>query len=219
MKSRLFFLMPAVFFTTYLFAQVKAVKPLTQKTVVTTPETKKITNPQPVKTQNNPAPAPTDLQKAVVNIVVGDDGKDKDTYVSIDIKDNNQRRAAYYGTLLVSDNINGITTGEFFPGDDETLPTQLQASEPTGQIDNTKVPPLPVIREASVSDFTNGGGSLSITIRPNGHDTWKIKNFSVTLYFRNDPASPHKITWNGFTLSQDSRLKTLEFDKNFNAIQ
>jgi len=39
------------------------------------------------------------------------------------------------------------------------------------------------------------------------------------MYFNNDSHSPRKINWNGFTLSQDSRSKDLEFDKNFNPIQ
>jgi hypothetical protein len=214
--KKLFLLMFTVFFAIHLFAQVKTVKPLTQKTEVTTPATGKTTSPKPVKMEN-PPPKPTDLQNAVVNIVVGDDGKDKDTYVSVAIFDDNKRRAAYYGVSKGS-YVAGISFGEYFPGDNETLPAQLDASEPTGQMDNSKIPPLPVVREANVSDFSNGG-SILITIKPNGHDTWKISKFSVTMYFNNDPGSPHKMTWEGFTLSQDSRTRTLEFDKNFNPIQ
>jgi hypothetical protein len=157
------------------------------------------------------------LKNAVVNVVVGNDGKDKDTYVAVSINDDNKRTAAYYG-IFKGSYVQPMTNGEYFPGDNETLPTQLDASEPTGQIDNSKFPPLPVVREATLPDFANGG-SIVIAIQPTGHDTWNINSFTVTLYFNNDPNSPHKMTWNGFTLSQDSRSRVLEFDKNFNPIQ
>jgi len=206
--------MLTVFFATHSFAQVR---PLAQKTVVATPATKPLTNPKPARTEN-PPPKPTDLQNGVINIVVGDDGKDKDTYVAISIIDDNKRVAAYYGAADRGSYVQAMTSGEYFPGDNETLPTKLDKSEPTGEIDNTKFPPLAVTREANLSDFANGG-SILINIQPTGHDTWKINSFTVTLYFDNDPGSPHKMTWNGFTLSQDSRWRTLEFDKNWNPIQ
>jgi len=217
MKTKFYFFMAGVLLSTNIFSQAnKTLKPLTEKTVVANPVEKKVTNPQPVKNQPAPAP-PTDLQKAVVNIVVGDDGKDKDTYVAISIIDDNKRTAAYYGVSRGS-YVAGVTQGEYFPGDNETLPTQLDASEPTGQIDNSKFPPLPILREANLSEFSQGG-SIFLFIKPNGHDTWKINSFSVTLYFNNDPGSPHKMTWNGLTVSQNAQSKTLEFDKNFNPIQ
>jgi hypothetical protein len=217
MKTKLYLLIAATFVGINLFAQTKTLKPLTSKTVAPVPTGTTLEHPQAVKPQTKPAPTPTDLQNAVVNIVVGDDGKDKDTYVSVEIYDDNQRPAAYYGVIRGT-GFAGMTSGEYFPGDDETLSTKLDPSEPTGEIDNSKIPPLPVVREANVSDFSNGG-SVIINIVPNGHDTWKINSFTVTLYFNNDPGSPHRITWNGFTLSQDSRWRTLQFDKNFNAIQ
>ncbi|MDP4258613.1 MAG: hypothetical protein Q8937_10315, partial [Bacteroidota bacterium] len=161
---------------------------------------------------------PTDLQNAVINIVVGNDGKDNDTYVSISILDDNKRTAAYYGIADKGSYVQGMTTGEYFPGDNETLPTKLDKSEPTGEIDNSKFPPLPVTREANLTDFSSGG-SIFIMIKPNGHDKWNISSFTVTLYFNNDPGSPHRMTWNGFTLAQDSPAKTLEFDKTFTPIQ
>jgi len=207
MKQKLFLLMTTFFLSTYLFAQVKTVRPLAQKTVVTTTATKPIINPQPVKSQN-PPPKPTDLQEAVVNIVSGDDGKDDNTLVQIDIYDGNQRAAAHGGDI----------EKEYFPGENQTLNADLKASEYTGQIDNSKYPPLPVLREAVLSDFANGG-SVDTQIATIGNDTWKISSYSLTLFFNNDPGSPHKITWSGFTLTQDNKLKHLEFDKNFNPIQ
>jgi len=215
--------MPAIFAVTFLFAQVKAVKPLTAKEVVATPvtSTKPLTNPKPAKTEN-PPPKPTDLQNAVVNVVVGDDGKDYDTKLAVTVNDGNKRLAGYYGIpshdLTGNPDIVGTTMGEYFPGDNETVPITLEASVPTGQMNTSKYPPLPVLREANVSDFANGG-TIWIRIYPNGHDTWKINNFSLTLYFNNDGGSPHKITWPGFTLAQDSPSRVLEFDKNFNPIQ
>jgi hypothetical protein len=95
----------------------------------------------------------------------------------------------------------------------------LEASEPTGEMKQAGVIPEPVLREANLSDFNSKGGSIQISIKPNGHDTWKLKSFSLSMYFNNDSHSPRKIIWNGFTLSQDSRSKDLEFDKNFNPIQ
>ena len=134
-----------------------------------------------------------------------------------------KRIAGYYGVpshdMLGNPDIAGTTMGEYFPGDNETVPIALDASVPTGQVTMKGSLPLPVLREAAVSDFSSGGGTVEIGIAPNGHDTWKIKSFSLTLYFNNDPSSPHKITWNGFTVAQDSRIKILEFDKNFNPIQ
>ena len=219
MKTKSFSLITIAFFSCIqLFAQVKTLKPLTQKRVIpVTTTVQKIPATAPKKQVPPQAPS-TDLQNAVVNIVVGDDGKDKDTYVAISIIDDNKRTAAYYGAADRGTYIQPMTSGEYFPGDNETLPTKLDASEPTGQMDNSKFPPLPVVREANLSDFSNGG-TISLGIKPTGHDTWKINTFTVTLYFNNDSGSPHKMTWNGFTLSQDSRSRTLEFDKNFNPIQ
>jgi len=218
MKTKLYFLIAVGFLSINAFSQTKVLRPVTAKTVSTTPTSTTVVKPQVVKQQNKPAPAPTDLQNAVVNVVVGDDGKDKDTYVAIAIVDGNKRIAAYYGILKSGTYVMPMTNGEYFPGDNETLPTQLDKSEPTGEIDNTKFPPVAVVREANLSDFANGG-TINMVIQPTGHDTWKMNSFTVTLYFNNDPGSPHKMTWNGFTLSQDSRSRTLEFDKNFTPIQ
>ena len=210
MKTKFYCSMVAIFMGITLFSQIKVMRPLTAKTVAPAPTTTTIVkaNPQVTKPQNKPAPTPTDLQNAVVNFVSGDDGKDYNTLVQVDIYDGNQRKAAH-----------GLDDGkEYFPGENQTLDVKLEASEYTGQIDNSKYPPLPVLREANLSDFTKGG-SIEILIDPMGNDTWKISSFSLTLSFNNDPGSPHKLTWTGFTLTQDNKVKHLDFDKNFNPIQ
>jgi hypothetical protein len=217
MKTKFHFFLAICFLSSNLFSQTKVVKPLTAKTVAPAPTGTTVLHPEVKKPQNKPAPTPTDLQNAVINIVVGNDGKDKDTYLAIAIADDNKRIAAYYGVFRGS-YVQGMTTGEYFPGDNETLPTQLDKSEYTGEIDNSKFPPLPVTREANLADFANGG-AINMNIKTTGRDKWNINSFTLTLYFNNDPGSPHRITWNGFTLADDSPSKTLEFDKNFNPIQ
>ena len=226
MKTKFFLLIAITLPGLNLFSQTKTLKPLTSKTVAPvapTPASNTVVKTEVAKPQNKPAPVPTDLQKAVVNIVVGDDGKDYDTKLSILIEDENNRMAGYYGTpthdMFGNPTIGPISMGEYFPGDNETVPVTLTASVPTGEIKQVGSLPLSVTREAYVSDFSGNGGIVKILIAPNGHDTWKISNFSLTMYFNNDPSSPRKITWNGFTVSQDSRTKVLEFDKNFNTIQ
>ena len=176
MKTKSFSLITIAFFSCIqLFAQVKTLKPLNQKRVIpVTTTVQKIPATAPKK-QVPPQAPPTDLQNAVVNIVVGDDGKDKDTYVAISIIDDNKRTAAHYGAADKGAYIQPMTSGEYFPGDNETLPAKLDKSEPTGEMDNSKFPPLPVVKEATLSDFTNGG-TITINIKPTGHDTWQRKS-------------------------------------------
>ena len=222
--------MPTVFFATNLFSQIKAVKPLTQKTVVTTPVTNKIIHPQLVKTEN---PPPTDLHKADINFVSGENGKSSNTILAIEIDDSKQLKAADYSevglTMQVEDDrykghIKYVPfVPEFAPGGYESLSTKLESSEPIG-VEQVGAQLYTVTRYARFSDFANGG-SISIAISPKvvypliGPDTWKINSFTVYLSFDNDPASPHKMTWNGFTLSPTTTSRTLKFDKNFNPIQ
>jgi hypothetical protein len=208
MKTKFYLSIIAIFLSIHLFAQVKAVKPMASKAVETAPTSQTLTKPEVAKPQNKPAPTPTDLQKAIVNIVSGDDGKDDNTVVQVDIYDGNQRQAAH----AIDD------AKEYLPGENQTLNAGIKASEYTGQMDNSKYPPLPVLRQANLSDFANGG-SIDILIVPTGNDTWKISSFSLTLFFNNDAGSPHKMTWTGFTLTQSNQAKHLEFDKNFNPIQ
>ena len=219
MKTKFYFFIAAIFLATNLFSQTKVMKPLTAKTVAPLPAANTVVKKEGVaKPQTKPAPTPTDLQNAVVNIAVGDDGKDRDTYLSISINDGNKRLAAYYGNEGRW-GLGPIPTGEYFSGESETIPTNLDASVPTGETKLVGALPLPVLREANLLDFAGNGGSIILYMQPNGHDTWKINSFSVILYFNNDSSSPHKITWTGFTLSQDSRTRAFEFDKNFNPIQ
>ena len=87
------------------------------------------------------------MQNAVVNIVVGDDGKDYDTQLSVLIKDENKRIAGYYGIPshdIAGNPSVGTTMGEYFPGDNETVPVTLEASVPTGEIKQKGSLPLPV---------------------------------------------------------------------------
>ena len=98
MKTKFYFAITAMFLGTNLFSQTKVLRPITSKTVAPTPAANTVVKKEGVaKPQNKPAPTPTDLQNAVINIVVGDDGKDKDTYVAVSIVDDNKRTAAYYG--------------------------------------------------------------------------------------------------------------------------
>lgn len=224
--------MALVFFANHLFAQVKTAKPLAQKTIVTTPATNKITNPQPVKTQD-PPPKPTDLYKADIHFVSGDNGKSSNTILGIEIDDSKQLKAADYSEIGLTQQVEDDRykghikfikfVPVFGPGENESLSAQLESSEVIG-VEVIGILPHSVTRYAIFSDFVNGG-SVSISIYPGtlypliGPDTWKISSFSVYLSFHNDPASPHMMTWNGFTLSPTTLSRTLKFDKNFNPIQ
>ena len=217
MKFKFLLLLTVLFCSAHSFAQVPKAKTNYHPQVLVKKMPPKL-DPQ----KNTPPPAPTDLQKAVVNIVVGDDGKDYDTKLGVELRDGNKRNAAYFGSVFTNTGEIVVTNiGEFLPGDNETLPMKLNASVPTGA---TKPGfanlPMPITREANLVDFqNNNGGTLEIWIQPNGHDTWKINSLSVTLYFNNDPASPHKMTWNNITLKENSRDRMFEFDKDFNPIQ
>ena len=98
MKTKFYVAIAAIFIGTNLFSQTKVLRPITSKTVAPTPVANTVVKKEGVaKPQTKPAPTPTDLQNAVINIVVGDDGKDNDTELSIVIKDENKRIAGYYG--------------------------------------------------------------------------------------------------------------------------
>ena len=222
--------MPTLFFATNLFSQIKTVKPLTQKTVVTTPVITKTTNPKPVKTENQP---PTELEEPKIYLTSGEKGKSSNTILVIEIDDSKQLKAADYSEVGLTQQVEDDRykghikfikfVPVFGPGENESLSAQLDASEVIG-VEVIGSLPHPVTRYAIFSDFVNGG-SVSISIYPGtlypliGPDTWKIKSFTVYLSFGNDPASPHKMTWNGFTLSPTTLSRTLKFDKNFNPIQ
>jgi len=216
MKQKLFLLITAVFLATHLFAQVKAVRPLAQKKVVTTTTTKPIISPKPAK-KENPPPKPTNLQNASVSIISGDDGKDNDTYLWVDLLDNNKRVAATYNNDP-SNSFIARPNDEFYAGASVSLPMTTEASIPTTQMRQAGGILIPVMRQATLADF-NSQGEVKIRILPNGHDTWKLQTLTITFSFNNDGGSPHKITWSNIVLSQNNTTADLLFDKNFNPIQ
>jgi hypothetical protein len=216
MNTKFFLLITTVFFATHLFAQVKAVRPLAKKTVVTTAATRPLINPKPAKTEN-PPPKPTDLQNASVSIISGDDGKDNDTYLFVDLLDNNKRVAATYNNVPNS-TFPSRPNDEFYAGASVSLPMTTEASIPTTQMKQAGGILIPIMRQATLADFNNQG-EVKIRIQPNGHDTWKLQTLSITFSFDNDNNSPHKITWSNIVLSQNNTTIDLLFDKNFNPIQ
>ncbi len=213
----IFFLLTILFFCSFhLFSQVKAVRPLAKKTVVTTTATKPIVNPKPIKTEP-PPPKPTDLQNAIVSIISGDDGKDNDTYLFVDLLDNNKRVAATYNNVPNS-TFPSRPNDEFYASASVSLPMTTEASIPTTQMKQAGGILIPVMRQATSVDFNNQG-EVKIRIQPNGHDTWKLQALTITFSFNNDGGSPHKITWSNIVLSQNNTTADLLFDKNFNPIQ
>ncbi len=230
MKRKLFLLTLPIFLTAHLFAQVKEVRPLVKKSVVTTPVAKPILNQKPAKPESQPSPA---LDEPKIYLKSGAKGKSSNTILVITIKDSRQLKAADYSevglTAPVEDDRYPKHTKyvqfapEFGPNENESLSTKLDASVPVG-VEQVGSLPLAVTRYAVLSDFANGG-SISIAIIPKlvypliGPDAWNINSFTVSLYFGGDPTSPHKMTWNGFTLSPTAASRTLKFDKNFNPIQ
>ena len=231
MKTKFFLLTALIFFSTYLFSQIKTVKPLTQKTVVSTPVIAKQTIPQPVKTGNPPPNA--DLGNPDIYVLTGENGKTNNTVFAIEIYDSKQLKAAGYSEVGLTQQVeDDRTKGHikyikfvpiFNPGDKVELSAQLESSEAMG-VELNGILPTTITRNAIFSDFVNGG-SISIFIYPKtlypliGPDTWKINSLTVLLSFDKDPASPHIMTWNGFTLSPTTLSRTLKFDKNFNPIQ
>ena len=217
MKTRLFLLIAITFFScSQLIAQVKPVRPLTQKIVLPTTNTIQKMSTAPKKQVPPKAPS-TDLQNASVSILTGDDGKDNDTYVFLDLLDNNKRVAATYNNIPNSI-FPSRPNDEYYAGASVSFPMKMEVSAPTGETKLNGSLPLPVLREANISDFSNGG-EVRIKIQPNGHDTWKIQTASITFSFNNDGNSPHKITWSNIVLSQNGVTRDLLFDKNFNPIQ
>ena len=217
MKTKFYFLIAVGLFSANAFSQTKVLRPLTAKTVAPAPTATKVIHPAVTKPQNKPAPKPTDLQNAVVNILTGDDGKDNDTWVYVYLLDNNKRIAAVY-TNSVGNSYVIRPNDEFYAGASVSLPMTLQASVPTGEMKQAGGIPIPLMRQADLADFNNQG-EVKIQIVPNGHDTWKMQTLSITFSFNNDGSSPHKITWSNIVVSQNNTTAELLFDKNFNPIQ
>jgi len=204
----IFFLLIAFFFCgLHLFSQISK-KPLVAKPVINAPAAQKIS-------ARVPNADLVRLQKAVVNIVVGDDGKDKDSKLSIAIYvtaknlsggDQDEVCASYKGS-----------TETYLPGENVTIPTNLNE---IAYISGTGLPSGQqklADREVVFSDFSNGG---DIDLRfQTTNDVWKIKSLTVSLFFDNDPVTPYKITWTNIRLSHDTPAVDLHFDKNFRPIQ
>ena len=153
-----------------------------------------------------PKDIPTNLQNPQVSIISGDDGKDKDTHYTLELFNSNNQEAAMY--------VNNSNSDEYAKY--ESNPVEMTAGTPTGKMILKGSLPLPEMRPPVLADFSNGG-RIHISISPNGHDTWKIQNFKVTLTFQGQ--KPHTIQWSSKTLSQDTRDKDFLFDGGFNAIQ
>ncbi len=153
-----------------------------------------------------PKDIPTNLQNPQVSIISGEDGKDKDTHYTLELFNSNNQEAAMY--------VNNSNSDEYAKYESNAV--QMTAGTPTGKIIYKGSLPLPEMRAPVLADFSNGG-RIHISIAPNGHDTWNIQNFKVTLTFQGQ--KPHTIQWSSKTLSQDTRDKDLLFDGSFNAIQ
>lgn len=218
-------------------------KPIVQQTVPKQPpqaakqttsgqNTVKKTEMSTSNTAGTKMPSPA-LDNATISFTSGEKGKSNHTILVIEIDDSKQRKAADYSevgltTPVEDDRYKGHIkyvqfVPEFDPGENKSLSTKLDASVPqTVELNGTL--PYTVTRNAVLSDFANGG-SISLAIIPKlvyppiGPDLWNINNFTVYLSFDGDPTSPHKMTWNGFTLSPTAHSRTLKFDKNFNPIQ
>lgn len=210
-----------IFATTALSAQTKAMRPAMQTRVQATtvkPMAVEVEKVKPV-----PPPVNKDLQSASISFTTGDDGKEKNTQMGLQLWDNNKRTAAYFNMKF--DRVNGfyvidVNSAEYFAGITVTEPMITQSSIPTGQIKTVGALPLPVLRMATPADFNNGG-ELRIDINPaKDHiDIWKIKKIRLRVTFNNDNGSPHTIIWNNIMLSNNSTYIDLLFDKNLNAIQ
>jgi hypothetical protein len=223
MRSKAILLLAPLFCTTLVFAQTVRTKPLTEKTVtpVTTTQTMRVVEEQ--KKTVPPPPPPTNIQRVLLDIQNGDDGKEAHTYVMYDLEDNNQRSAAsnYDGPKTAAQafaaHYNAGPNDEYIAGSSISLPIPTQASIPTGQMTNAGSLPLPVLRYATVADFSNGG-ELKITIFPNDahNDIWKIQTITARITFENDPHSPHIVRWSNIVLStHGSPVRELFFDQNY----
>jgi hypothetical protein len=208
MKTRFFLLTTFFFCSLHLFSQMPK-KPLVAKPVIKAPVAQKIS-------AHVPNANVVQLQKAAVNIVVGDDGKEKDSKLSIAInvtaKDQDHECGRYGDSGGYP-----ISSDAYLPGENVTIPINLSAGIPyTTGIGLPAGQQKLALREAVFSDFSNGGDIKLLFESTN--DIWKIKSLTVSLFFDNDPVTPYKITWTNIQLSLVAE-KELQFDKNFKPIQ
>src|SRR5450755_3739938 len=217
MKARTILLLAPFFCVTQLFAQTTRLKPLEEKTVVPVESSQNLRHIEEQKKPAPPPPPPTNIQRVLIDIQNGDDGKEKHTYVTYDFEDNNQRAAAtnYDGPKTALQEFaakyNAGPNDEYIAGSSITLPIPTQMSIPTGQMTKVGAFTLPVLRYATVADFSNGG-ELKITIVPNDthNDIWKIQTITARITFENDPHSPHIVRWSNIILSsQGSPVREL----------
>jgi hypothetical protein len=222
MKTKAILLLAPLFCFTQLFAQTR-IKPLEEKTVVPVESSQNLRHVEEQKKPAPPPPPPTNIQRVLIDIQNGDDGKEKHTYVTYDFEDNNQRAAAtnYDGPKTALQEFaakyNAGPNDEYIAGSSITLPIPTQMSIPTGQTTKVGSLILPVLRYATVADFSNGG-ELKITIVPNDahNDIWKIQTITARITFENDPHSPHIVRWSNIVLSsQGSPVRELFFDNNY----
>jgi hypothetical protein len=224
MKARTILLLAPVFCATQLFAQTTRIKPLEEKTVVPVASSQNLRVVEEQKKPAPPPPPPTNIQRVLIDIQNGDDGKESKTYIKYDFEDNSQRVAAYYydgpksPDAAFDIHYNLGPSDEYIAGSSISVPIPTQTSIPTGQTMKVGSLTVPVLRYASVADFSSGG-ELKITLAPtlNGHnDIWKIQTITAKITFENDPHSPHIIRWSNVVLSsQGSPVRELFFDNNY----
>ncbi len=220
--TRLLFLAP-LFCTAQLFAQTTRIKPLAEKTVVPAASSQNLRVVEEQKKPAPPPPPPTNIQSVLIDIQNGDDGKEPHTYLTYDFEDNNKRAAAsfYDGPSYPVRDINDLLEGppdEYIAGTSISVPLPTHMSVPTGQTTKVGNLVLPVLRWATIADFSNGG-ELKISLGPyqtNHNDIWKIQTITAKVSFENDPHSPHIIRWSNVVLSSlGSPIRELFFDNNY----
>jgi|SRR5450432_893196 len=227
MKTKPIFFLAPFFFGTQLFAQTVRTKPLMEKTVTPVANSQNLRVVEEQKKPAPPPPPPTNIQRVLIDIQNGDDGKESHTYVTYDFEDNSQRVAANYNdgpkspTQALEAHYNMGPSDEYIAGSSISVPIPTQMSIPTGQTMKVGSFTVPELRYATVADFSSGGElKITITPTPNGHnDVWKIQTITARVTFENDPHSPHIIRWSNIVLSsQGSPVRELFFDQNYKSL-
>jgi len=227
MKSTTILLLAPFFCTTHLFAQAVRTKPLAEKTVTPAANNQNLRVVEEQKKPAPPPPSPTNIQRVLLDIQNGDDGKESHTYITYDFEDNNHLIAASWNDGPKSPSqefmahYNMGPSDEYIAGSSISVPIPTQTSIPTGQTIKVGSLTVPVLRYATVADFSSGG-ELKITIYPtaNGHeDIWKVQSITAKITFENDPHSPRIIKWSNIVLSSSGTpVRELFFDQNYKAL-